>query len=627
MRSHAKQLTIIQENHFQNQIIEITQTIRSGKYRIAFQRINKEFERSLIMQTGWRIRLQLLRRGIVCLIKILLSQSRDGFRHENQLHLLRKLQQFIMFYFELLENQAKEYKIFYLKEILYRISQIHLLIYQLSKFHEDVRCMLFWKPEIYFQDARFNKTKFQYNLQVGHLHSQFKLFDSAIFYYKEAIGQCQTLLADIIAEDFHLKKLSDKYSRVISWIITTLYIMTFVYELQSDYNKLFETYRVAIWLSELIDNQGLATILEEQYRLQQNQYRTFMIEIKEINQVLAPIFPQSNINQDNTQKNDYWTITNDKFFKKFNKEVNCQLYSILSQQEDINYKKQHQSRLTEQETTIQSNIHTPRQHEKCKTFNSVDEFKLSKLTSVHQSPQHSHKSSATVHHTKTNSFKFTSDIDIILKRFPKREIESFSSLKAKKELDLYYQQKVLSSFDNEVQIKSLKSLRQQISSQEELDKVCQSDFIVGKKLLKFQKYTHQKVATNQNIMKITSGISKEQEHLEGVNSARLLIQGSQDIEQKIRVQMHQIIKQKSMHNEGELMNLKALVSDYELNLSKAPTTNREPQIEQSQISKIIKEKNYSILKSIDQTAKRTAPEQIKTRKSFLSRIQESLFQK
>ncbi|CAD8137948.1 unnamed protein product [Paramecium pentaurelia] len=626
MRSNVKQLSIMQENHFQNSIIEITHTIRSGKYRIAFQQINKEFEISLIMHTGWRIRLQLLRRGIVCLIYILKSQSRDGFKHENQLHLLRKLQQFIMFYFELLENQAQEYKIFYLKEILYRISQIHLLIFQLSKFHEDVRCMLFWKPEVYFKDARFNKTKFQYYLQVGHLHFQFKLFDSAIFYYKEAISQCQNLITQEINQDFRMKKLTDKYSKVIIWIIMTLYIMTFIYELQSDYNKLFETYKIALWLSELIDNGGLTTTLEEQYRLKQNQYKICMIEIKEINQILAPIFPQSYTNYDKKQQNNYWSDTNDKFYQKFNKQINVQLYSILQQPEDINYKK-HQFRLTEQETTIQSNIHTPRQHEKCRTFNSSDEFKISKQTSCNPSPQHSHKTNVMIRQTKAKSFKYTSDIDFILKRFPKREIESFSSLKAKKELDFYYQQKVLSSFDNEIQIKSLKSLKQQISSQEELDKVCQSDLIVGKKLLRFQKYTHQKVATNQNIMKIISDISKEQEHLEGVNSARLLIQGTQDIEQEIRVQMQQIIQQKSLHNEGELMNLKLLVSDYEQHLQKASNTNRETQIEQSQISKFIKDKNYSILRSIDQTIKRTTPEQLKIRKSFLSRIQESLFQK
>lgn len=50
--------------------------------------------------------------------------------------------------------------------------------------------MLVWKPEIYFKDSRFNKIKFQYYLSVGHLHFQFKLFDAALFYYKEAIGEC-----------------------------------------------------------------------------------------------------------------------------------------------------------------------------------------------------------------------------------------------------------------------------------------------------------------------------------------------------------------------------------------------------------------------------------------------------
>ncbi|CAD8131970.1 unnamed protein product [Paramecium pentaurelia] len=625
MRSHTKQLTITQENHFQSQIVEITQTIRSGKYKMAFQKINKEFERSLIMQTGWRIRLQLLRRGIVCLIKILKSQAKNGLKHENQLHLLRKLQQFIMFYFELLENQAKEYKVFYLKDILYRISQIHLLIFQLSKLHEDVRCMLVWKPELYFKDSRFNRIKFQYNIQVGHLHFQFKLFDVAISYYKEAIGECQQILTDIIDQDFHLKKLYDQYQKVITWIIITLYIMTFIYELQSDYNKLLETYKVAIWLSELIDNFGLTMFLEEQIHLNQNQYKVYLLEIKEINQILAPIFPQPKTNYNKNSKNDYWTETNTKFYKKFNQEINGQLYSILQQPEDTSYKK-NQFRLTEQETTIQSYIHTPRQHEKCRTLNSLDDIKISKQTTGNPSPQHSHRTTAIINHAKTRSYKYTTNIDNILQRFPKREIEQFSTLKAKKELDLYYQQKVLSSFDNSIQIKSLKSVKQQISSQQEVDKICQSDLIVGKKLLKFQKYTHQRVATNSNIMKIISDISKEQEHLEGVNTARLVIQGSQDIEQKIRVQMQHIIKQKSMHNEGELMNLKALVSDYEQNLSKVPT-NHEQQIEQSYISKFLKEKNYSIIRSIDQTIKRTAPEQVKVRKSFLSRIQESLFNK
>ncbi|CAD8142667.1 unnamed protein product [Paramecium octaurelia] len=625
MRSHIKQLTITQENYFQNQIFEITQNIRSGKYRMAFQKINREFERSLIMQTGWRIRLQLLRRGIVCLIKILKLQARNGLKNENQIHLLRKLQQFIMFYFELLENQAKEYKIFYLKDILYRISQIHLLIFQLSKLHEDVRCMLVWKPEYYFKDSRFNKTKFEYNLQVGHLHFQFKIFDSAISYYKEAIEECQLILADILDRDYHLKRLSNQYQKVITWIIITLYIMTFIYELQSDYNKLLETFRVALWLSSFIDNFELSVFLEEQYYLNQNQYKVYMLEIKEINQILAPIFPQPKTNQNKTSKNDYWTDTNSKFYKKFNKQINVQLYSILQQPEDNSYKK-NQFRLTEQETTIQSNIHTPRQHEKCRTLNSLDEIKISKQPSGNPSFQHSRRTTASISHVKTRSFKYTTDIDSIMQRFPKREIESFSTLKAKKELDLYYQKKVLSSFDKTIQIKSLKSVKQQISSQQEVDKVCQSDLVVGKKLLKFQKYTHQRVATNSNIMKIISDMSKEQEHLEGVNSARLLVQGSQDIESKIRVQMQQIIKQKSMHNEGELMNLKTLVSDYEQNLQKAPS-NHEQYIEQSYISKLLKEKNYSIIRSIDQSIKRTVPEQVKVRKSFLSRIQESLFNK
>ncbi|CAD8046221.1 unnamed protein product [Paramecium sonneborni] len=626
MRSNTKQLTSMQENHFQNQIVEITSKLRSGKYKVAFQLINKEFERSLIIQTGWRIRLQLLRRGIVCLIKILKSQSRDGLKHDKQLHLLRKLQQFIMFYFELLENQANELKIFYLKDILYRISQIQLLIFQLSKLHEDVRSILFWRPEVYFKDSRFNKTQFQYYLQVGHLHFQFKIFDSALFFYKEAIGECQMIMTDIIKQDFHLKKLSDKYQKVISWIIVTLYIMTFIYEFQSDYNKLLETYKIALQLSKLVDNNGLKMFLEQQYHLNQNQYKTFMIEIKEINQLLAPIFPQSNKKYDAAQKNDFWADTNVRFYQKFNKDINTSLYSIFQQSEDNTNQKKNLFPLTEQETTIQSNIHTPRQHEKCRTFNSLDEVRNSKLTSGNLSPKHSQRTTFNTNHVKTKSFKFTSDFDDLLKRFPQREIESFSSLKAKKELDLYYQQKVLSSFDNAIQIKSLKSVKQQVSSQEELDKICQSDIFVGKKLLRFQKYTNQRIKKNSNIMKIMSDISKEQEHLEGVNSARLLVQGTQDIEQKIRVSMQQIIKQKSLHNEGELMNLKTLVSDYEQNLSKIPQ-NHEQQIEQSYISKFLRDKNNSIISSIEQTIRRAAPEQIKARKSFLSRIQDTLFKK
>lgn len=77
-------------------------------------------------------------------------------------------------------------------------------------------------------------------------------------------------MTDIINQDFHLKKLYDQYSKVISWIIITLYIMTFVYELQSDYNKLLETFKIALWLTELIDNFGLAMFLEEQYHLNSN---------------------------------------------------------------------------------------------------------------------------------------------------------------------------------------------------------------------------------------------------------------------------------------------------------------------------------------------------------------------
>lgn len=61
----------------------------------------------------------------------------------------------------------------------------------------------------------------------------------------------------------NVKKLSDQYEKVITWIIITLYTLTFVYELQSDYNKLLETYKVAVWLSEFIDNVGLVMLLEE----------------------------------------------------------------------------------------------------------------------------------------------------------------------------------------------------------------------------------------------------------------------------------------------------------------------------------------------------------------------------
>ena len=45
------------------------------------------------------------------------------------------------------------------------------------------------------------------------------------------------------------------------------------------------------------------------------------------------------------------------------------------------------------------------------------------------------------------------------------------------------------------------------------------------------------MATHQNITKIMSDIAREQEHLEGDNSARLMIQGNHDIEHKIRVHM------------------------------------------------------------------------------------------
>ncbi|CAD8138508.1 unnamed protein product [Paramecium pentaurelia] len=632
MRSHAKQLTIIQENHFQNQILEITKLIRiktiktigQGKYKSGFAIINKEFERSLIMQTGWRIRIQLLRRGIVCLIKILKQYSRDGNKQESQLNLVRKLQQFLLFYIEMLHNQAKEYKKFYLKDILYRFSQIQLLTFQLSKQHEDVRCVLYWKPICYNKDSRFNKLKFQYNLLVGHLHFQFKLFEPAISYYYEAITECQFLLMDIINQDYHLKRLEDQFFKVISWIVITLYIVGFIYELQSDYNKLLETYKIALWLSQITNNNGLSTFIEEQYYLYTNKYRLFTMELKELNQILAPIFPQSNNNHVETISNDYWTKINDGFYRKYNKEINLHLYSILQQPEETVCNKK-QVRLTEQETTIQSYIHTPRQYEKCKTINSLDDVRISKQTTNNPSPQHSHRTPM-ITHQKSRSFKFTSDIDQILKRLPQREIETFTSLKAKKELDLYYQQKVLSSFEGENQIKSLKSVKQQINSQEEIDKVCQSDLIVGKKLLKFQKYTHQRVATHSNIMKIVSDISKEQEHLEGINTARLAIQGSHDIENKMRLQIQQIIKKKSIYNEGELMNLKSLVSDYEQNLSKQTTIHEQP-IEQSQISKKLREQNNLIVKSIDQTIKRMPLEQFKTRKSFLSRVQESMLKK
>ncbi|CAD8046820.1 unnamed protein product [Paramecium primaurelia] len=625
MRSHAKQLTIIQENHFQNQILEITKLIRQGKYKAGFALINKEFERSLIMQTGWRIRIQLLRRGIVCLIKILKQYSRDGNKQESQIHLVRKLQQFLLFYIEMLQNQAKEYKKFYLKDILYRFSQIQMLTFQLSKQHEDVRCVLYWKPICYYKDSRFNKLKFQYNLLVGQLHFQFKLFEPAISYFYEAITECQFLLMDIINQDYHLKKMEDQYFKVISWIVVTLYILGFIFELQSDYTKLLETYKIALWLSQITNNIGLTAFIDEKYYQYTNKYRNFMLEIKEVNSILAPIFPQSNHYQNEDTSNDYWTKINDGFYRKYNKEINLNLYSILQQPDESVYNKK-LFRLTEQETTIQSNIHTPRQQEKCRTFNSLDDVKISKQTTNNPSPQHSHRTPVIITHQKSKSYKFTSDIDQILKRLPQREIETFSSLKAKKELDLYYQQKVLSSFESANQIKSLKSVKQQISSQEEIDKVCQSDLIVGKKLLKFQKYTHQRVATHSNIMKIISDISKEQEHLEGINKARLVLQGTQDIEDKMRFQIQQIIKKQSIFNEGELMNLKSLVSDYEQNLSKAPTIHEQP-IEQSQISKSLREKNNLIVKSIDQIIKRTPQEQFKTRKSFLSRVQESMLKK
>ncbi|CAD8054225.1 unnamed protein product [Paramecium sonneborni] len=624
MRSHTKKLTIIQENHFQNQILEITKIIRQGKYKAGFGLINKEFERSLIMQTGWRIRIQLLRRGIVCLIKILKSYSREGNKQESQLHLLRKLQQFLMFYVEMLENQAMEYKKFYLKDILYRFSQIQLLIFSLSKQHEDIRCVLYWKPICYYKDSRFNKIKFQYNLLVGHLHFQFKLYKPAISYYYDAITECQYILIDIINQDYHLKKLENQFYNVISWIIVTLFIVGFIYELQSDYNKLLETYKIAQWLSQITNNFGLSAFIEEQYQEYSNKYRQFMKEIQEVNQILAPLFPQSNKHDIQDTSNDYWTKLNEGFYRKYNKDINLHLYSILQQPDESIYNKK-LVRLTEQETTIQSNIHTPRQYEKCRTFNSLDDVKISKQTTNNPSPQHSHRTPI-IAHQKSKSLRFTSDIDQILKRLPQREIETFQSLKAKRELDLYYQQKVLSSFEGANQIKSLKSVKQQISLQEELDKVYQSDLIVGKKLLKFQKYNHQRVATQSNIMKIISDISKEQEHLEGINTARLTLQGTQDIENKIRFEIQQIIKQKSIFNEGELMNLKQLVSDYETNLSKAPKIHEQP-IEQSQISKSLREKNNLIIKSIDQTIKRMPIEQLKTRKSFLSRVQESLLKK
>lgn len=39
--------------------------------------------------------------------------------------------------------------------------------------------------------------------------------------------------------------------------------MTFIYEFQSDYNKLLETYKIALQLSKLVDNNGLKMFLEQ----------------------------------------------------------------------------------------------------------------------------------------------------------------------------------------------------------------------------------------------------------------------------------------------------------------------------------------------------------------------------
>ena len=50
---------------------------------------------------------------------------------------------------------------------------------------------------------------------------------------------------------------------MISWIVVTLYIVGFIYELQSDYNKLLETYKIALWLSQITNNNGLSTFIDE----------------------------------------------------------------------------------------------------------------------------------------------------------------------------------------------------------------------------------------------------------------------------------------------------------------------------------------------------------------------------
>lgn len=130
-------------------------------------------------------------------------------------------------------------------------------------------------------------------------------------------------------------------------------------ELQGDYTKSLESIRIAIWFAGLIVSDELAKLLLDRQAYLIQNYLVMLLEVHEANKCLAQFFPnQGNITTVRDEDRTFWEQLNELFYEKYYKELQSALVAWGSIEEHPYVKKQ--LRLTEQETTLQTAIQTPR---------------------------------------------------------------------------------------------------------------------------------------------------------------------------------------------------------------------------------------------------------------------------
>ncbi|KAM3141859.1 hypothetical protein pb186bvf_005945 [Paramecium bursaria] len=567
MRSSQKKLSYTQENHFHSKLTELNDYVKSSRYRLGFIIANKECDRLNRMDSGNILQLKFIRRGLSCCVHILNQYSRSGDKHKHQKYITQRAIYFIQRYYILLQEKPSKFQ-FYFKELLIKIAQLKVIMYKDYEIQEVI--------PLYFVDTRFHLIRYTQFLEYGHIYLYQGQFSQALETYQLALEECQYASLIILKKDKHLQKMGKQFTKIIQSIIIVCYIMSFVYELDSDYTKMIESLRISLWLTLSHNQLSLFATINDLLAKAKDKYDQYLDDLVDIEKFLKQFLHIKQIQLQQNQQKDYFQKLQEQFYEKYDSQSFNKFNYLSSESQLKQFTKE--KRITEQETTI-----TTPKYEKLKT-NSFDDLRTTKSPTS----QRSQYNLQLLNKQKIESAhrRVTTNYDIFESRLPKPLIETLEGKNVNKELDLFCQKQVLRSLHESTGFQSLSSIREQVISQNEINRINNQDFIVGRKLLKFQNFNKQNKGSAPNIMKYISDIQKEQVRLEAIHSARNSLKNSQAFEKKIQ----QFSIPKKATSDGIIQDRQ--LNDYESILNTVRPSYHEPAF--TDLSKKLRTQNLEL---------------------------------